>query len=308
MTIQNIKHNKHKEHKEHKDYGILYLVSVYITTIVIILFILFILLLFLSLFPNLQPKNPQDNHKIVNHVLENGILPLHTFCISLKDRQDRRQLYLERMKDINEQEINIEIIDAIPKQSLLFSDFATNEMTSMTGGALGCTLSHLYVLLRFLSTTQPLILIMEDDAVCEKERFSNFLQNINHDFVNNQKDKSNSLSYRIMGEYDLLFLGVTHCQQNEETCSWFMNHHQENKDFNEIIDPKDVDYMWGTHAYLVTQRCANMLVSEILPLKKHYDMFLSDPSLWKRHGMKCGVVKNMICFPTNVTDSDTSSS
>jgi hypothetical protein len=86
-----------------------------------------------------------------------------------------------------------------------------------------------------------------------------------------------------------------------------MNPPQEkNIDFNEIIDPKDVDYMWGTHAYLVTQRCANMLVSEILPLKKHYDMFLSDPSLWKRHGMKCGVVKNMLCLPFNGMDSDTS--
>jgi hypothetical protein len=148
---------------------------------------------------------------------------------------------------------------------------------------------------------------MEDEAVCEKDPFSSFLKKINYDFVNNQKDKSNSLSYRILGEYDLLFLGVTHCQKNGETCPWFMNPPQEkNIDFNEIIDPKDVDYMWGTHAYLVTQRCANMLVSEILPLKKHYDMFLSDPSLWKRHGMKCGVVKNMLCLPFNGMDSDTS--
>ena len=90
-----------------------------------------------------------------------------------------------------------------------------------------------------------------------------------NDFVNNQKDESNSLSYRIFGEYDLIFLGVTHCQQNGETCPWFMKVSQ--NDHYDIVDPHDVDYMWGTHAYLVTPRCANMIVSEILPLKKHYD-------------------------------------
>jgi GR25 family glycosyltransferase involved in LPS biosynthesis len=274
----------------------------------IVVIIIGLLCLFIPKNKNMIPKNGNDHREILD--FENGILPpLLTFCISLKDRQDRRQLFLDRMKNINMQELKIEIIDAIPKQRLIFSDFATKEMTSMTGGALGCTLSHLHVLLRFLSTNQPLALIMEDDAVCQKDRFSSFLKKINHhfvyDFVNNQKDKSNSLSYRILGEYDLIFLGLTHCQQNGETCPWFIKVSQ--NDHFDIVDPQDVDYMWGTHAYLVTPRCANMLVSEILPLKKHYDMFLSDPSLWKRHGMKCGVVKNMICFPINTMDSDTSS-
>lgn len=298
-------------------YSLYYVYTIY-TIIVIILVILFIILF---LIPSIGQNNQHNkvihsiNSENRSHGVDNGILPLHTFCISLKQRQDRRQLFLERMKDINMQEIKIEIIDAIPKQSLLFSDFATKEMTSMTGGALGCTLSHLYVLLRFLSTNQPLVLIMEDDAVCEKERFSSFLQKLNHDFVHRysqNKDPQNKEIYRILGEYDILFLGVTYCHQNGDPCSWFTNHHQNNQnnqnnnDYTpEIVDTQNVDYMWGTHAYLVTQRCANMLVSEILPLKKHYDMFLSDPSLWKRHGMKCGVVKNRICFPINGTDSDT---
>ena len=287
-----------------------------------ILWILLILLILFILFILFVHKKEEKEEKEEKEKM--GILPLHVYCISLEERRDRRDAFLERMTDMKNMKNNknmsfleMEMVNAVPYSSLTSSYFATKEMTSMTPGALGCLLSHVYVCLKFLSTGRPLALVMEDDASCLSSPLFSILQDINKDYLHSFDNFSSSFpsssswiqNYRILGKYDLLFLGVTNCVKDEKTCEWWKKDTTELDNMTltceEIRDHTQFSYLWGTHAYLMTQRSANLIVSQVLPLKKHYDMFLSDPELWKKFNLRCGVLTKSICMPVNPYDSNT---
>lgn len=272
--------------------------------IVFILLILLILFILLTLYSRNSKKEEKEK------IEKRGILPLRVYCISLEERRDRRDAFLKRMEDRKNRKymsfLEIEMVNAVPYSSLTNSYFATKEMTCMTPGALGCLLSHMYVCLKFLSTRQPLALVMEDDAECVSSSLFSILQEINKDYLHSFSSPSFSVqNYRILGKYDLLFLGVTFCVKDEKVCDWWMNFPLSASDIRDIRDENEFSYLFGTHAYLMTQRSANLIISQVLPLKKHYDMFLSDPELWKKFDLKCGVLTKSICMPVNPYDSNT---
>jgi len=241
-----------------------------------------------------------------------GLLPIPLWCISLEERKDRRDAFLQRMTGMTGMSsfVHIEMVPAIPRHVLVSQYFRTDAMQSMQRGALGCTLSHLSVCLRFLASPYEIGLIMEDDAVCSSSQLCAFLEMLNTDYKKScPSHKNNNMtisSYKIFGQYDLLFLGVTNCIDRQDEPCQFLREKERNKIHSyPIRHHREFMYLWGTHAYLITKRAANAIVSQMLPIQKHYDMFLSDSQLWDRMHLSCGVVENMLCTTADATDSDT---
>ena len=87
---------------------------------------------------------------------------------------------------------------------------------------------------------------MEDDAECVSSSLFSILQEINKDYLHSFSSPSFSVqNYRILGKYDLLFLGVTFCVKDEKVCDWWMNFPlsastpEEDKEIRDIRDIRD---------------------------------------------------------------------
>ena len=164
-----------------------------------------------------------------------------TFIINLERDRKRKENIIKQLQYHNIQ--NYEFIKAVDGQNgdLQYYDFQVipdwvEPFTSkvMTKGEIGCALSHYNIWKKIVSENLEYSLILEDDIIlCEN--FSEKLDSICSNILEELK------------EFDLLYLGRRPLNINNET-----------KINDSIIKVK---YSYGTHAYIVSNKCSKKLLS-----------------------------------------------
>lgn len=201
---------------------------------------------------------------------------IKVYCINRISRPDRLKRFYERIKkSLFSDYLDIQIIRAVDKDNLDLELIKS----PLPPGATGCYYSHIKILLEFLSTDKEIkyCLIFEDDAVCKDD-----LLPVIKNYVEGQT------------EYDLLILGDNY-RQGEIEC---------------VDDAKlkiEICYkfnmVFGAHAYFVNKRAANILLSQAFPIKNPYDLYYSDPEVYK--DLRVGLTNYKICNPEDLNDSNT---
>lgn len=201
---------------------------------------------------------------------------IKVYCINRVSRPDRLRKFYDTIKQNSFYKyLDIQIVNAVDKDNLI----SNTHNTSLPLGALGCYYSHIKVLLDFLSTNidTKYCLIFEDDAVCEDTLLlliQNYLQDQN--------------------EYDLLIIGDNYRRGSIECV--------EDPNLKMEICTK-FNMIYGSHAYFVNKKAANILIARAFPITNHKDLYYSDPVIYK--DLRIGLTNSSICKPREISDSNT---
>jgi glycosyl transferase family 25 len=149
-------------------------------------------------------------------------------------------------------------------------------------GALGCALSHLNVWKTFVKTKEPFCLILEDDAIFEKD-FSK--EQIKQVLLDTPKD------------FDILYLGCF----NSPTFVYAMTLLLMNKNTNNTYKSKlvkNTDVSLATHAYIISRKGAKKLIKLLdHNINNHIDFCIQ--RLNKNNLIKSYTLKNKIIHQTS---------
>lgn len=141
----------------------------------------------------------------------------------------------------------------------------------MTHGQIGCYLSHLRCLARFLETEDAWCYVFEDDATCGTK----------YERVATEFGASS---------YDLLILGCRNVHAKTRPV-----YHPELDTF--VFDQPD--HLWGAHAYAINRKGARALLNHAFPIRLPYDLYYTRPK-----NIRIGACLK-VCNPVNQIDSDT---
>ena len=157
------------------------------------------------------------------------------FCINLDRREDR---WLECEKQFNKENIIVERISGIDGNP-------NNIVTSLSDGAVGCTLSHLKVVAISYQYKMDNILIFEDDVELTEDINSKFNQYIN----------------QVPADWGLLYFGGNH--NNEPLVK-----------INENVSL--INNTYTTHAYAINKKVFLDLINIFADVKDVCDVLLTD--------------------------------
>lgn len=185
------------------------------------------------------------------------------FCITLERRPDRWKRFadqygveqglphIRRFLGVDGNKINIISDDriAIPtKRNILIKERRSHEEID-SPGAIGCALSHIAIWQWMVDNNQPLVLVMEDDAVVPPD----FVSRANHliatsSILQNPK------------RWDIWLIGakwglpkkLERTTQLERPATWFL-----------------------THCYIITLPYASLLLKNALPITTHIDFWMA---------------------------------
>ena len=179
------------------------------------------------------------------------------YCINLKNRPDRRRLFMNQ----SALEIlpKIHYIDAVAGNTLdvrnddrigiltrvqVLTNYRRSHYEIHSKGALGASLSHLKTWKAFLASSADYALIFEDDA-----------------------ELPPTFSFRVRDclaqsppPWDIWILGWNHGSHDYK--------HSHNDTFKEVIK------FVGAHCYLITRKAAKILVENALPIETHIEHYM----------------------------------
>lgn len=203
------------------------------------------------------------------------------YCISLKDREDRRL----NIKKHFPYKINfLDAYDTRNNNILLYKEFInkkswkelekTNKLSqrnyhhNLTNGAVGCFLSHIKILKEIVKKKNPYALILEDD--CESK-----IENIN--------DYFNYIIEKLPEDCDILFLDYFSIRYTPEN-STIVN--------NEFIRPGNrYNFkLYLTNCLFVTYKGAKKILDSYRNVEIQYDSFLC--KLFRNNKINIYLVKN----------------
>jgi GR25 family glycosyltransferase involved in LPS biosynthesis len=185
------------------------------------------------------------------------------YCINLDKRPERYALFT---KQPGVKELNIERFAAFDGSSLnLINTSDVSNQTKInilhkvrrshgeidTAGAIGCSMSHYAVWKKFLETSAPYCLVLEDDAQV-KPGLADLIQSASSDIIPGGFDVW-CLSYKL---YDKTLLSVP------GTNIW-----------------KSPVNFWGTSSYIISRRGAERLIDGFFPIECHLDKYMCLKSL-----------------------------
>jgi GR25 family glycosyltransferase involved in LPS biosynthesis len=192
---------------------------------------------------------------------------LPIWVINLADKRDRWKSILKSISQSGLPLENVFRFDAINSTTIspgelknILSPSAFNQLFSnlvyrtshsqLTLGAVGCYLSHIELWKKLLNSDQSHFLIFEDDT----KLTSDFLQTANH------------VLQRIPEDFDFLFLGSIVSPTSEVLSD------------SNVIKNKFVSLIsvYGAHAYIISKKAVEKLLSLSFPIDKQLDSFISD--------------------------------
>ena len=166
------------------------------------------------------------------------------FIINLEHRTDRKTHMLNELK--NQKIINYEFFKAIrPTEQELKEwnpKYCSNIPPKNRIGALGCLLSHYYIIKEALSRDYKRILILEDDT----------------QFIKDFKYVFNYSKY--LDDFHLFYLSCNNITEPIEI----------NKDINRVTRG------YTTGSYIITRKCMEFLIENIERYDKQIDVFYAD--------------------------------
>lgn len=203
------------------------------------------------------------------------------YCISLKDRKDRRinilqnfpyKLHFLNAYDTRGSNISLykELIDKKSWKQLEKSNRRKQRdyHHNLTNGAVGCFLSHIDILKTIVKKGEPYSIILEDDCECKIENLDEYFKYV---ISNLPKD------------CDILFLDY-----------FTIRYDPENSDIinEEFIRPRNRHNfkLWGAHCLLITYEGAKKILENHTKVKIQYDSFIS--KLYREHKINIYLTKN----------------
>lgn len=193
------------------------------------------------------------------------LLKDNIYCISLKDREDRRSNIIKHFP------YNINFLDAYDTRDnniIFYKDYIdkkswielekTNRFSrrnyhhNLTNGAVGCFLSHIEILKKIVEKKQPYALILEDDCESKIENLDEYFEYI---------------LQKIPEDCDILFLDY-----------FSIRYTPENSDIinDEFIRPRNSHNfkLWLANCLLVTNKGVKKILENYKNIKIQYDSFL----------------------------------
>ena len=194
---------------------------------------------------------------------------LTSYVISLKSYEKISPL-LNKIK--NECGLNPVYIEGVNGKKLTYNQIKenTSSLYEQFGpkSAIGCAMAHIKAWKQFLSTTDEMCIIFEDDVVFEP----NFSKKLKVIFDNLPKD------------FDLSFLGCVYCQSK--------NNKKINKYFSKPI------FASGTHAYIISRKGAEILLYYIdKKINDHIDRIIM--TLYYNNKIVVYSLNNLIAYQTS---------
>jgi GR25 family glycosyltransferase involved in LPS biosynthesis len=191
--------------------------------------------------------------------------------ISLKSYKQILPL-LNKIK--NEYNLNPVYIEGVNGKKLTYNEIKknTSSLYAQFGpkSAIGCAMAHIKTWKQFLSTTDEMCIIFEDDVVFEP----NFSKKLKVIIDNLPKD------------FDLVFLGCASCQSN--------NNKKINKYFNKPA------IATGTHAYIISRKGAEILLYYIdKKINNHIDRIIM--TLYDDNKIVLYSLNNLIAYQTSAS-------
>lgn len=217
-----------------------------------------------------------------------NILKDNIYCISLKDREDRRKNILQNFP------YRIHFFDAYDTRNsniLLYKNLIdkkswkqlekTNRIKqrnyhhNLTNGAVGCFLSHIGILKKIIENKQPYSLILEDDCECKIENIDEYL---------------NYIMFHLPKDCDVLFLDYLTIRYTPEN-SDIVN--------QEFIRPRNrYNFkLYLTNCLLITYEGAKKILDNYKNIKIQYDSFLC--KLFRDDKINIYLVKNKFFKQSN---------
>ena len=194
---------------------------------------------------------------------------LTSYVISLKSYEKILPL-LNRIKDYCN--LNPVYIEGVNGKKLSYTEIKknTSSLYAQFGpkSAIGCAMAHIKTWKQFLSTTDEMCIIFEDDVVFEP----NFSKKLKVIIDNLPKD------------FDLAFLGCVSCQSK--------NNKKINKYFSKPI------IATGMHAYIISRKGAEILLYYIdKKINDHIDRIIMD--LYNQNKIVLYSLNNLIAYQTS---------
>lgn len=177
-----------------------------------------------------------------------------TLVISLVSAQDRRSQLVARL---NAAGLDYRFIDAVLGRTLPASEvrrvaprlFMPRYARNLTPGEIGCSLSHKLALEAFLETSEPMALILEDDAAVP----------------DNVGAAIAEITPKLPPNWGMLKLGGGGAVRGRLHCQ---------SSFGRIVD--SVTPTLDAHAYVVSRSGAEHMLSRLLPIRFPFDVYLRD--------------------------------
>jgi len=190
---------------------------------------------------------------------------LTSYVISLKNYNQILPL-LNKIKNYG---LNPVYIEGVNGKKLTYNQIKENTTSFYAKfgpkSAIGISLAHIKAWKQFLSTTDEMCIIFEDDVVFEP----NFSKKLKVIFDNLPKD------------FDLSFLGCVSCQSK--------NNKKINKYFNKPT------FATGLHAYIISRKGAEILLYYIdKKINNHIDQIIMD--LYNKHKIVLYSLNNLIAY------------
>lgn len=177
-----------------------------------------------------------------------------TLVVSLASAQDRRSQLVARL---NAAGLDYRFIDAVLGRALSADEvsrvaprlFMSRYARNLTPGEIGCSLSHKLVLEAFLKTSEPMALILEDDAAVPENVGAAIAE----------------ITAKLPPDWGMLKLGGDGVVRGQLYCQ---------SSFGRVVD--SVTPTLNTHAYLISRLGAERMLSRLLPIRFPFDAYLRD--------------------------------
>jgi glycosyl transferase, family 25 len=218
------------------------------------------------------------------------------YVINLRHRQDR---YASFMNEITASGLNLQhlqrfeavnskamtdshlqqVVASAAYKKLIKGHITRDFHAQLTVGAVGCYLSHLEIMQRFLHTNAKYCIIFEDDCVLQP-RCALAINRVLRKLEANEPD------------FDMLLLGSIVPPPPEV----YSHPHVKTNEYARI------QRFYGTHAYVLSRAGAKQFLQGSLPMTKQLDSFMSD--VVEARSMKVYLMVPMVAFQDGVTDTN----
>lgn len=129
-------------------------------------------------------------------------------------------------------------------------------------GEIGCYLSHLLLIKSLIKSNKKYTVIFEDDFTILDTQLD---------------DKINKIINKLNSNFDIIYLGN------------LTNHHYE-KIIDNIYTINKIDFLWGTHAYIINNKSAKKIYDSLLNIDVSIDNKL-------KNNINNNIIKGYVIFP-----------
>jgi len=207
----------------------------------VFLIILLVITLCLNLF--IKYSHPPTNESFISYkIIERD--EFDTYIINLKKNKDRLDAITSEYNASDLSDVPFIRFDAVNGKEIDVRPYVSERVyngikdiennngeryhhSQITRGAVGCYLSHIHIYEKIKASKKPFALVIEDDAMINKEIYTNGIRNIHH---------------LIPADWDIILLGKIDRDVINHTTYFEMRE------------------FWGTHGYLINQSGVNKML------------------------------------------------